>query len=149
MHGAIGQAVQLRLDVLDVFLELEDHVQRVAHQIGVERVAVQQQQGARPVDGLADGGHLLQVHLPQFLNERDQLPAQFRRNFRDAGVNDALLQFDIRERDVQMQAAALQRVGDFARVVGCQEHERRLVGGLHGADFRNRNLEVGQDFQQQ
>ena len=46
----------------------------------------------------------------------NQLPAQFRRNVRYAGMNDALLQVDVGERNVEVQAAPLQRIG---RSRGC------------------------------
>src|SRR5262245_59874507 len=64
-------------------------------------------------------------------------------------MNDALLQVGIGKRDVQMQAAALQRIRDFARVVAGQGDERRLTRRLHGADFGDRDLEVRQNLEQQ
>ena len=118
---------QLGLHVLDVLLEFQDDVHRVAHQLGVEPIGVQQQQRARPVDRLADRRHFLQVQLAQAVDEAHQLRAQLRRNLRHARIDDALLELDVRERNVQVQAAPLQRVGDLARVVARQEHQRRLA----------------------
>ena len=53
-----------------------------------------------------------------------------RRDLRHAGVDDALLQVRVRERDVEVQAAPLQRVGDFPGVVGLV---RNTMGGSDAA----------------
>ena len=50
------------------------HARVVGHARRV--LGVQQQQAAGPVDGLADGGDLLQVELPQRVHEAHQLVAQ-------------------------------------------------------------------------
>ena len=49
---------------------------------------------------------------------------------------------------MQVQAAALQRVAQVAHVVGGQDHDRRHLR-LDRADLRDRDLVVGQDFQQE
>ncbi len=46
-----------------------------------------------------------------------------------------------------IEAAALERVVNFARAVGGDDDDRRL-GRRHDADLRNRHLEVGQDLEQ-
>ena len=110
---------------------------------------MQQQQRARPVDRFGDCGHLLQIEAAQFVNEVDQLSAQLRQDLRHACVDDALLQLHVRERNVQVQAATLQRVGNLARVVAGQKDQRRLGFGFDGADLRNRHLVVRKDLEQQ
>ena len=47
-----------------------------------------------------------------------------------------------------IEAAALERVVDLAGAVRGDDHDRRLVG-LHGAELRDRDLEVGQHFEQE
>src|SRR4030095_12991741 len=66
-----------------------------------------------------------------------------------ARVNDALFEIDVGKRNVQVQTAAFQRVGNFACVVAGQEDEGRFGLCFDRADFRNRNLEVRQDLEQQ
>ena len=53
-----------------------------------------------------------------------------------------------RQRDVQVQAAALQRVAQVADVVGGQEHQRRGLGDDH-AQLRHRDLVGRQHLQQE
>ena len=47
----------------------------------------------------------------------------------------------------QVQAAALQRLGQLARVVGGEQHDR-VRARLHPAELGDRDLEVGQHLQQ-
>ena len=49
--------------------------------------------------------------------------------------------------DPLIEAAALQRVVDLARAVRRQDDERRL-GGAHGAELGNRDLELGEQLEQ-
>src|SRR6185437_1141058 len=108
--GAAQKVVQLRLDRDDVLLELQQHVQRLADQVGRERVGVQQHQGAGPVDGLGDRRNLAKLDVAQRLHEGHQLAGQLRLDARHAGGDDLLLQVRVRQRNVQVQAAALQGV---------------------------------------
>ena len=54
-----GQRRNFASDVIDVFLKLQNDVERVFHNVGVQRFGVEKYQGARPVDGFGDGRHLL------------------------------------------------------------------------------------------
>ena len=118
-------------------------------ELRVQRLGVQQQERACPVDGLGDGGHLLQIQLAQILDEGDELAPEFRWNLRHAGVDDALLEVGVRKRDVQVQAATLQRVGNLAGVVAGEEDDGRVAVCLDGAYLGDRDLEVGEDLQQE
>ena len=121
----VRQAGELLARGLDVRLELQQHVQRVAHQIDLQHGGVQQHHHPRPVDRLADRGHLLQVQRAQLLHEADQLLQQPRIDARHAGGDDPGFQLLIREADMQVQAAAFQRVAQVAGAVGGQQHDRR------------------------
>ena len=82
------------------------------------------------------------------MHEFHQLVAQLGVHIRHPAEHDALLQFHRREGDVQVQAAALEGVGDVPRVVAGQEYHG---GGarLDGAYLGDRDLVVGENFQQQ
>ena len=54
----------------------------------------------------------------------------------DAAFDDAFFQLLLGKTDMQMQAAALQRVGEVALAVGGQDH-RRLHDRRDGAEFGN------------
>ena len=49
--------------------------------------------------------------------------------------------------DVLVQTAAAQRVGQFTRTVRGDD-DQRLGNGAHGAELRNRHLEVRQQFEE-
>ena len=109
---------------------------------------LQQHQHARPVDGFADRRQLLQVERADLVDEADHLLAQRLRNAGHPAFDDPLFQLLLGEADVQMQAAALQRVAEIAFAVRGQDHGRRRDRD-DGAEFRNRDLEIAEDFQQQ
>ena len=109
---------------------------------------MQEQQAARPVDGLGDRRLFFQIELAHRVHEGDELAAQAVVQVRNASGENALFEFDTREGDVQMQAAALQGIRKLARVVAGQKHQRR--GARHnGADLRDGHLVVGENLQQQ
>ena len=54
----------------------------------------------------------------------------------------------VRIADPVIEAAALERVVDLARAVRGDDHDRRMLG-LHRAHLRDRDLEVGQHFEQE
>ena len=88
-------------------------------------VGVQQQQRARPVDRLADRRRLRRSSVAQLWMKATSCARSCRRSRARARCDDALLELRVRERDVQVQAAALQRVADLARVVAGEDHDRR------------------------
>src|SRR5579863_5115259 len=47
-----------------------------------------------------------------------------------------------------MEAAAAQRLGQFARTIR-SEHHHRMLAGAQRAEFGNRDLEVGEQFEQE
>src|SRR5262252_6270830 len=77
---------------LDVGLVFQEHVERVLDHFVAELGGLQQHQHARPVDGLAHRGPLLQVKAADFMDEADQLPAQPLGDAGNAAFDNALLQ---------------------------------------------------------
>ena len=109
---------------------------------------MQQDQRPGPIDGLGDRRHLAQLKSAQRLHEGDQLAVQPRLDPGHSRGDDPLFQPRVRQRDVQVKAAALQGVAEVADIVGGQEHQRRHLG-LDGADLRHGHLERRQDLQQE
>ena len=64
-------------------------------------------------------------------------------------MDDALFEVGIGERNVEMQAAPFQGVGDLPGVVAGQEDDRGIPVRLDRADLGNGHLEIGQDLEQQ
>ena len=121
---ARDQPAELGVRLLDVALVLEDHVQRVLHELLVEAGRVQRQQRPRPVERLADRRRLLEVELAEPLHHADELLGEPAVHARHLGLEDAPLELGVGEVDVEVQAAALQRVAHLARVVRGEEHDR-------------------------
>ena len=116
---------------------------------GIERDLVEFGQRARPVDRLGDARHLEQVDLAQLLHEaRRPRRDSARVAPRHLAADDLELARGVGIVDPVVEAAALQRVVDLAGAVGGDDDDRRL-GGLDRAEFGDRHLEVGQDFQQE
>ncbi len=145
------EAAELALGLLDVALVLEDHVQRVAHDILVEVTdALSAISGPRPVEGLTDRGRLLEVelaetlhHADQLLGERSSMPAPSCRGCLHSS-------FSFGEVDVEVEAAALQGVAHFAGVVAEVRKTSGLVlAAFDGADLGHRDLEVREDLEQE
>src|SRR3990167_2821291 len=144
----LQQGRQLLAGRGDVLLELEEDTERALHHVQAQVFGVQQQQRFGPVDGLADRGLLFQVHLPHRLNESDQFAVQCFRQAWHAALQNAPLQLRLGEWNVQVQAAALERVAHLARVVAGEKNDG-LDLGLDGAEFGHRDLKVGQHFEQE
>jgi len=82
------------------------------------------------------------------VDEADHLLAQRLRNAGHPALDDSLLELLFGEADVKMQAAPLQRVAEIAFAVRGQDHGRRRDRD-DGTEFRNRHLEITENFQQQ
>ena len=109
---------------------------------------LQQHQHARPIDGLAHRRQLLQIERADLVDEAHHLLAQRLRNAGHAAFDDPLFQLLLGEADVQMQAAALQRVAEIALAVRGQDHGRRGDRD-NRSEFRDGDLKIAEDFQQQ
>src|SRR6478735_8125460 len=142
---------QLGPDALDHDVEvgavLDDDRHRVVERLLVDVVGAEQQQRARPVDRLGDRRWLLQV---QAADHRDDLDKPAPERVGDLGrvqLHDRELVLELGVVEPQVQAAALEGLGQLARVVGGEQHERLRVG-LDATELRDRYLEVRQDFEQ-
>ena len=82
------------------------------------------------------------------MDEFNQLMPQLPVDIRHPAEHDPLFQFHAGEGDVQVQAAALQRITDVPRIVA-GEKNHGSDARLHRTDFGNRYLIVRQNFQQQ
>src|SRR5687767_11183711 len=132
----------------DVGLVLEEDVQRLLGLLGVDLLHAEEHEGAGPVEGLRHRRRLLQLQLADGAHDAHDLVGQVLADVGHPGQHDLLLALDGRVVDVQVEAAALERLRQLPGVVGGEEHERDLVGG-HRAQLGDRHLVVGEDLQQQ
>ena len=88
------------------------------------------------------------MHTPEHPDDADQFVGEAFGKFRDPGEQDAALKFGVREVDVQEQAAAFERLGEFPGGVRGEHHERN-PGGCDGSKLRDGDREIAQDLQQQ
>src|SRR5581483_10254557 len=73
---------------------------------------------------------------------------ELRADLRDLELDDIHLALGVGKIDVQMQTAALQRVGHLAAVVAGEHHQRNVLR-LQRADLGHGNLKVAENFQQE
>src|SRR3954447_16567387 len=134
-------------DDVEVGAVLDDDRHRLAERALVDVVGAEEHQRARPVDRLGDARRLLEVELAHELDDLDELARDAVVDLRRVEAHDVELVLQGRVVEPQVQAAALERLGELARVVGGQQHDRPRLG-LHPAELRDRDLEVGEDLQQ-
>ena len=101
----------------------------------------------QPVQGLGDAGPLVEFAGTEILHERHHLRRQGGGGLRNAPLHDAQLLVEVGKVDPVVQAAPLEGVVHLARAIGGDDDRRRLAR-LEGADLRNRDLKVGERFQQ-
>src|SRR5690606_4905798 len=122
--------------------------QRVVDQLLAERLDVEQSERPRPVERLADARRLLEVELAHRLHDRDDVRRERLRDLRNLELDDLELLLLRRVVDEEVQAAALERVGDLAAVVAGQHDERHLTR-RDRAELGNADLEIAQDLEQE
>ena len=81
------------------------------------------------------------------LREGDDLVRQTHVRAGNLAPDDRQLALGVRIVDPVIEAASLDRVVDLARAIGGDDDDRRL-GALDRAEFRNRDLILGQHFEQ-
>src|SRR5262245_31917068 len=135
-------------DAGDVVLVLQQHPEGVGGRRGVERDRVELGERRSPIERLGDARRLEQVLLAQRLHKMHDLLGQGLADARHLGAHDLELALGRRIADPVVEAAALERVVNFARPVR-RDHDDRRMRGLHGAELRNRYLEVGEHLQQE
>ena len=141
--------LQLLAGLGDVGLVLEQHVQRLADDLGVDLGLPEEQQRARPVDGLGDRRRLLQLELADRAHDARDLVGEVLVDLGHAHPHDLLLPLDVGVVDVQVEAATLQRLRQLAGVVRREQHDRPLLVADDGAELGDRHLEVGEHLEQQ
>ena len=131
----------------DVVLILEQHAERVGDGRRIERDHVELGQRRRPVERLGDAGRLEQILLAQGLHEMHDLLRQRLADARHLGAHDLQFARGVRIADPVIEAAALERVVDFAGAVRGDHHDRRMRR-LHGAELRDGHLEIREHLQE-
>src|SRR4051794_17217939 len=132
---------------VEVGAVLDDDRHGVAEGLLVDVLGAEQQQRARPVDRLRDRGRLLEVELADELHELDELARDLVVEVGRVQVHDLELVLQARVVEPEIQAAALERLGELARVVGGQQHDR-LRARLDAAELGDGDLEVAEDLEQ-
>src|SRR6185369_17541913 len=82
---------EARLDRDLVLLVLEEQAERALHEVRIELAFAEQDERAGPVEGLADGGRLAEVHLAQLADERDEVRGERAIDPRDDELQDGEL----------------------------------------------------------
>ena len=127
---------------------LDEHGEGGLHQLAVERVRVEDHQRARPVEALRHRRRLAQLEPADLVHHRDHRLGQALRDLRHLEPDDRELLVGGREVDEEVQAPALEAVGQLARVVRGEDHQRD-IGGLDRAELGHRHLEVREHLEQE
>ncbi len=126
---------------------LDDDAHRALEHGAVDVVGAEKQHGARPVDRLGDRGRLLEVERADHVHDLDQAARELLVEIGGVQAHDLDLALYARVVEPQVQAAALQRLGQLARVVR-REDDDRVGAGDDRAQLGNRDLEVRQHLEQ-
>src|SRR5215813_3668903 len=140
--------VQRAAHALEVLFVLHEHGQRRLNELGVQRLRVEDDERARPVERLRDRWRLAEVEPADLLNGGHDLARELRRDFRHLEPDDLQLLGRSGKVDEEMQAAALEAVGELPRIVRRQHHERQMPGADR-SELGHRDLEVGEHFEQE
>src|SRR3954468_20539920 len=132
---------------IEIGAVLDDDRHRVAEGLLVDVVGAEQQQRARPVDRLGDARRLLEVELAHELDDLDELARDLLVELGRVQAHDLELVLERRVVEPEVEAAALERLGQLARVVRGQQHDG-LRAGLDAAQLGDRDLEVAEDLQE-
>src|SRR5215208_6411336 len=145
------QAAALDPDALGHRVEvgpvLDDDAHRVREDLAVDVLGAQQQQGAGPVDRLGDRRRLLEVQGADHPDHLDQLAGHRVGELRRVQAHDLQLVVARGVVEPEVQAAALERLGQLARVVGGQQHDRPRAR-LDAPELGDRDLEVREQLEQ-
>ncbi len=116
--------------------------------LGVHGLDAEEHEGPGPVDGLGDGGVLLEIERAERADDTGDLVGELGGDAGDLGEHDRPLALERGVVEVEEKAAALQGLRQLTGVVGGEEHERYLVG-RDGAELGDRDLIVREDLEQE
>ena len=105
-------------------------------------------EGGRPVERFGDAWNLLQVFLAQHSDHARDLKGEIRVEVGLAVEQNGRFAIDVGKIEIVIEAAAAQRVRQFARGVGGQ-HDARDRKRRDRAEFGDRDLEVRQKLEQE
>ncbi len=134
--------------LLRVAVVLDDDAQGLLDELARERRCAEGDKRLRPVEGLADARGLAQVEPAQLLDLLHELTGEGLAHAGRLEPDDLELGLGVGVVELQVQTAALERLGELARAVAGEDDERRAFGA-QGADLRDRNLEVAQELEQE
>src|SRR5881296_3321684 len=106
--------VQRALDALEILLVLDQHRQGRLDDAGIELARVQDHERARPVERLGHRRELAQVHRADLLDGSHDGSGELLGNLRHLEPDDLELVGRCRKVDEEVQAAALEPVGQLA-----------------------------------
>src|SRR4051795_7263167 len=151
LAGGRGTDRELHADALgddvEVGAVLDDDRHRLDEDLVVDVVGAEQQQRPRPVDGLRDRRRLLEVELADHGDDLDELARDRVVEVGRVELDDLQLVLELRVVEPEVQTAALQSLGQLARVVRGQQHDRPGAR-LEAAELGDRDLEVGEELEQ-
>ena len=134
-------------DDVEVGPVLDDDAHRGPEHVLVDVLGAEQEQGARPVDRLRDRRRLLEVEVAHVGDHLDELLGDGVGQLGRVHAHDLELALRAGVVEPEVQAAALERLGQLARVVRGEQHDR-VRAGLDPAQLRDRDLEVRQQLEQ-
>ena len=150
MRLADEPARRLRADRGAVFAGLQERDQRRVHNLRVvmQILDLEAGEGGRPVERFGDAWNFLQVFLAQHSDHARDLKREIRVEVGLAVEQDRRFAVDVGKIEIVIEAAAAQRIRQFARGVGGQ-HDAWDRHRLDRAEFGNRDLEVRQELEQE
>src|SRR4051794_19934181 len=113
----------------------------------VDVVGAEQDQRACPVDRLGYRRQLLQVEPADHVDDLDELARHLLAQLRRVQADDLELALHVRVVEPQVEAAALQGLGELARVVA-REQDQGVAFRLDHAQLGDADLEVAEDLEQ-
>src|SRR5262245_26050022 len=131
-----------------VLVVLQHGAERLLDGRRVELLPTERRECVRPVDRLGDAGRLGEIERPQALHEGSGLRGEAIGDSRNPQRHDLDLPLERRVTDPVEETSALERVVELTRAIR-GEDDGRAASRSNRPDLRNRDLEVGQDLEQE
>jgi hypothetical protein len=107
---------------------LDDDAHRLAEDLAINVVGAQQHQRTGPVNRLGNRRRLLEVEVADLANKFNQLPGDCFRKVRRLEADDVELVISLGLVNPEVEAAALECLSQFTRVVTVEQHDRHRLG---------------------